>query len=67
MVVAYFALGAILALVNFVEFAVAWTIEQRVFGDRARPRVVGAYAVAFVIGLGRAQCVAASIPPGAPL
>ena len=50
MVVAYFALGAISA-VNFFEFAVAWTI-QRVFGDGARPRVVGAYAVIFVIGLG---------------
>jgi putative Mn2+ efflux pump MntP len=52
MVVAYFALGAILALVNFVEFAVAWTIGKGVFGPGARPRVVGAYAVVFVIGLG---------------
>jgi hypothetical protein len=52
MVVAYFALGAILALVNFVEFAVAWTIRKGVFGPGARPRVVGAYAVVFVIGLG---------------
>jgi hypothetical protein len=52
MVVAYFALGAILALVNFVEFALAWTIGKGVFGPGARPRVVGAYAVVFLIGLG---------------
>ena len=52
MVVAYFALGAILALVNALEFTVTWTTQQGVFGARARPRVVGAYAVVFVIGLG---------------
>jgi hypothetical protein len=52
MVVAYFALGAILALVNFVELALAWTIGRGVFGPGARPRVVGAYAVVFMIGLG---------------
>jgi hypothetical protein len=52
MVVAYFALGAILALVNALEFTVTWTTEQRVFGARATPRVVGVYAVVFIIGLG---------------
>ncbi|PDS43161.1 hypothetical protein CO662_36685 [Rhizobium anhuiense] len=52
MVVAYFALGAILALVNALEFAVAWTTEKGVFGRGASPRVVGAYAVVFMIGLG---------------
>jgi hypothetical protein len=51
MVVAYFAFGAILALVNAIEFAVSWTTQQGWFGDRARPRVVGAYAVVFLIGL----------------
>jgi hypothetical protein len=52
MVVAYFALGAILALVNAVEFSVAWATEKGVFGQGAKPRVVGAYAAVFVIGLG---------------
>jgi hypothetical protein len=52
MVVAYFALGAILALVNAFESAVTWTTRNGWFGDGAKPRVVGAYAVAFVIGLG---------------
>jgi hypothetical protein len=51
MVVAYFALGAILALVNAFEFAVSWTTQQGWFGHEARPRVVGAYAVVFLIGL----------------
>lgn len=51
MVVAYFALGAILALVNAFEFAVSWTTQQGWFGNGARPRVVGAYAVIFLIGL----------------
>jgi hypothetical protein len=50
MVVAYFALGAILALVNACEFAVSWTTQQGWFGDEARPRVVGAYAIVFLIG-----------------
>jgi hypothetical protein len=52
MVVAYFALGAILALVNALEATVTWTTRQGVFGAQAQPRVVGAYAVVFVIGLG---------------
>lgn len=80
MVVAYFALGAILALVNFVEFMVALMTEQGVFGAGARLRVVGGYAVAFVIGLGvlnawlhpfhrvrlcdGGDCVAPPSPPG---
>jgi hypothetical protein len=51
MVVTYFAFGAILALVNAFEFAVLWTTEKGWFGATARPRVVGAYAVAFVVGL----------------
>src|SRR5215210_4732928 len=51
MVVAYFALGATLALVNAFEFAVSWTTQQGWFGDGARPRIVGAYAVVFLIGL----------------
>ncbi|TBA29354.1 hypothetical protein [Rhizobium ruizarguesonis] len=52
MVVAYFALGAILALVNAGEFALAWMTEKGLFGHGARPRVVGAFAVIFMIGLG---------------
>ena len=52
MVVAYFALGAILAFVNAFEFAVSWATQKGWFGGGARPRVVGAYAVAFLIGLG---------------
>jgi hypothetical protein len=51
MVVVYFAFGAILALINAFEFAVIWTTRRGWFGQTARPRVVGAYAVAFVIGL----------------
>jgi hypothetical protein len=52
MVIAYFALGAMLALVNALEFAVTWTTQKEVFSAGARPRVVGVYAVVFVIGLG---------------
>lgn len=33
-------------------FAVDWAVNSKVFGERARPRVVGAYALAFVITLG---------------
>ena len=51
MVVVYFAFGAILALINAFEFAVVWTTKRQWFGETAKPRVVGAYAVAFVIGL----------------
>jgi hypothetical protein len=52
MVVAYFALGAILALVNAIEFAVTWLTEKGVFGQAASPRVVGAYAAVFLITIG---------------
>ncbi|WP_271893335.1 hypothetical protein [Candidatus Phyllobacterium onerii] len=52
MVVAYFALGAILALVNAVEFAVTWLTEKGVFGQGASIRVVGAYAAVFLIAIG---------------
>ena len=52
MVIVYFAFGAILALMNFFNFAVDWAVNSKVFGERARPRVVGAYALAFVITLG---------------
>jgi hypothetical protein len=51
MVVTYFAFGAILALINVFEFAVVWTTKRHWFGTTARPRVVGAYAVAFLVGL----------------
>jgi len=52
MVVAYFALGAILAVVNAIEAAIVWTTREGWFGASARPRVVGRYAIAFVLGLG---------------
>jgi hypothetical protein len=51
MVVACFAFGAILALVNAFEFAVVWTTKRQWFAEGARPHVVGAYAVVFAIGL----------------
>jgi hypothetical protein len=51
MVVVYFAFGAMLALVNAFEFAVVWSTEKGWFGATARPSRVGAYSVAFVIGL----------------
>jgi hypothetical protein len=50
MVVAYFAFGAILALVNFFELMVSWLTDNNSFGDWARPGVVGAYLVVFLIG-----------------
>jgi hypothetical protein len=52
MVIVYFAFGAILALMNFFVFAVGWAVNSKVFGERARPRTVGAYALAFAITLG---------------
>ena len=52
MVVAYFAIGAALALVNAIEFAVTWTTEMGFWGEGARPRVIGAYVAAFVVGFG---------------
>ncbi|MGO7283340.1 hypothetical protein ACCT25_13280, partial [Rhizobium ruizarguesonis] len=55
MVVAYFALGAILALVNAVEFALTWLTEKGVFGQDAKSRVVGVYAAVFLICIGVAN------------
>jgi len=52
MVVAYFALGAILALINAIEFVITWLTDKGVFGQAASPRVVGAYAAVFLIGIG---------------
>ena len=52
MVVAYFALGAILAVVNAIEAAIVWATREGWFGVSARPQVVGRYAIAFALGLG---------------
>ena len=52
MVVAYFALGAVLATVNAFELAVARLVERGWFGEGVNPRVVGRYAVAALIALG---------------
>ena len=52
MVVAYFALGAILAVVNAIEAAIVWATRDGWFGVSAQPQVVGRYAIAFVLGLG---------------
>lgn len=80
MVVVYFAFGAILALINAFEFAVVWTTGRGWFGRVASPRVVGAYAVAFMISLAAinawlhpfhrvrlcdgGDCVAPAVAPG---
>jgi heme exporter protein D len=49
MVVAYFALGAVLAAVNVFEFAIAWAITRNWFGEGARPYVVtGIVALGFL-------------------
>src|SRR6516164_1244672 len=47
MVVAYFALGAVLATINVFEFAIAWAIARNWFGAGARP-----YVVAGIVALG---------------
>ena len=52
MVVAYFSFGAILALINVLEFAVDRAAKSQVFGEAVSPRTVGAYAVAFLVALG---------------
>jgi hypothetical protein len=52
MVVAYFALGAILAVVNAIEAAIVWATQEGWFGALAQPPIVGRYAIAFVLGLG---------------
>jgi hypothetical protein len=52
MVVAYFALGAVLATVNALEHAIARLIERGFFGDNANPRTVGGYIAATLVALG---------------
>jgi hypothetical protein len=52
MVVAYFALGAVLATVNAFELAIARLAERGWFGEGVSPRVLGRYAVAALIALG---------------
>ena len=47
MVVAYFALGAVLAAINVFEFAIAWAIARKWFGEGVRP-----YVVAGIVALG---------------
>jgi heme exporter protein D len=47
MVVAYFALGAVLAAINIFEFAIASAIARDWFGERAR-----AYVLAGIVALG---------------
>ena len=80
MVVAYFAFGALLAAVNFFEFAVDFAVEKQIFGAGASKRVVIGYAAAFILALALANallrpfhrvrlceggdCVASKAPPG---
>ncbi len=52
MVVAYFALGAILAVVNAVEAAVVWATREGWVSVEKRPETVGRYAIVFLLGLG---------------
>jgi heme exporter protein D len=47
MVVAYFALGAVLAAINVFEFAIAYAIARNWFGEGAKP-----YVVAGIVALG---------------
>jgi hypothetical protein len=51
-VVAYFALGAVLATVNAFELAIAKVVQRGWFGEGARPRVVGAYVAVALVALG---------------
>jgi hypothetical protein len=59
MVVAYFAFGAILALANAIELAIAFAsgrpIIKRWFGDWAIPRALGACVIALAIVFGVAN------------
>ena len=59
MVVAYFAFGAILALANAIELAIAFASERpiikRWFGDWAIPRALGACVIALAIVFGVAN------------
>ena len=54
MVIAYFALGALLAALNMFALAVARAMKWKLgwFGGTARPRVCGTYVVAAVIAFG---------------
>jgi hypothetical protein len=56
MVVAYFAFGAILALINAIELAIEFasglTITKQWLGERATPRALGAGIVALAIAFG---------------
>jgi hypothetical protein len=52
MVVAYFALGAVLATVNAFKLAIERAVEGEWFGKGANPRVVGGYTVAALVALG---------------
>ena len=52
MVVAYFALGAVLAAINFFEFLITCAVGRKWFGAETSSRVVRAYVVAAVIALG---------------
>jgi heme exporter protein D len=47
MVVAYFALGAVLAAINVFELAIAWAIARKWFGEGAKP-----YVVAGIVAMG---------------
>jgi hypothetical protein len=47
MVVAYFALGAVLAAINVFEFAIAYAISRKWLGERAKP-----YVVAGIVAMG---------------
>src|SRR4029077_1600709 len=52
MVVAYFALGAVLATINAFQLAIGKAVNRKWFGEEATPRAVGGYAVAALIALG---------------
>ena len=52
MVVAYFALGAVLATINAFELAIVSLVKRNMFGKGAKPRVVGAYVVTAIVALG---------------
>jgi heme exporter protein D len=40
MVIAYFTLGAVLAVINFFEFAIEWAVARHWLGPRAKPYIV---------------------------
>jgi hypothetical protein len=47
MVIAYFALGAVLATINVFDFVIAWAIARNWLGEGARP-----YVIAGIVALG---------------